>query len=287
MRQTARLDEILRLDPERDHRRIVHLNVCYEFPFDTTRSMELAFFRTFAVPSIARILAPTGEFTQRGQKRYDDTDLIVSAIAEDGYDGPLGRDALRRMNQIHGRFDIANEDFLYVLSTFVFEPLRWNRRFGWRPFVEQEALAAYYFWRETGRRMNIKDIPESFEALERFNVEYERDRFGYTEEGRRVAEAQRDVFLSWFPWLPRAIGARAIYALLDDPLLDALRFPKPRPPVRRAVEAAMRSRGRALRLLPPRRRPRIRTNMRRRTYPRGWWIEELGPPPPGTRAGSR
>jgi hypothetical protein len=287
MRQTARLDEILRLDPERDHRRIVHLNVCYEFPFDTTRSMELAFFRTFAVPSIARILAPTGEFTQRGQKRYDDTDLIVSAIAEDGYDGPLGRDALRRMNQIHGRFDIANEDFLYVLSTFVFEPLRWNRRFGWRPFVEQEALAAYYFWRETGRRMNIKDIPESFEALERFNVEYERDRFGYTEEGRRVAEAQRDVFLSWFPWLPRAIGARAIYALLDDPLLDALRFPKPRPSVRRAVEAAMRSRGRALRLLPPRRRPRIRTNMRRRTYPRGWRIEELGPPPPGTRAGSR
>jgi hypothetical protein len=287
MRQTARLHEILRLDPERDHRRIVHLNVCYEFPFDTTRSMELAFFRTFAVPSIARILAPTGEFTQRGQKRYDDTDLIVSAIAEDGYDGPLGRDALRRMNQIHGRFDIANEDFLYVLSTFVFEPLRWNRRFGWRPFVEQEALAAYYFWRETGRRMNIKDIPESFEALERFNVEYERDRFGYTEEGRRVAEAQRDVFLSWFPWLPRAIGARAIYALLDDPLLDALRFPKPRPSVRRAVEAAMRSRGRALRLLPPRRRPRIRTNMRRRTYPRGWRIEELGPPPPGTRAGSR
>jgi len=37
------------------------------------------------------------------------------------------------MNQLHGRFDIANEDFLYVLSTFIFEPIRWNTRFGWRP----------------------------------------------------------------------------------------------------------------------------------------------------------
>jgi len=30
------------------------------------------------------------------------------------------------------RFQISNEDFLYVLSTFVFESIRWNARFGWR-----------------------------------------------------------------------------------------------------------------------------------------------------------
>jgi hypothetical protein len=48
--RTRHLDEILRLDPIADHRRIVLLDVCYEFPFDTTRSLELALFRTFAVP---------------------------------------------------------------------------------------------------------------------------------------------------------------------------------------------------------------------------------------------
>ena len=37
------------------------------------------------------------------------------------------------MNRIHGRFEISNEDFVYVLSSFVFEPIRWNARFGWRP----------------------------------------------------------------------------------------------------------------------------------------------------------
>jgi hypothetical protein len=63
------------------------------------------------------------------------------------------------MNQLQGRFRIANGDFLYVLSTFVFEPIRWNRRFGWRPMCEQERLGLFYFWREVGRRMGIKDLP--------------------------------------------------------------------------------------------------------------------------------
>lgn len=76
-----------------------------------------------------------------------------------GYDSPRGRSALRRMNQLHGRFQIANLDFLYVLSTFVFEPIRWNARFGWRAMCGQERLAMFYFWREVGGRMNIKDIP--------------------------------------------------------------------------------------------------------------------------------
>ena len=36
---------------------------------------------------------------------------------------------------------------------------------------------------------------------------------------------------------------------------------------------------RALRALPPRRRPRRRTAMRHRTYPSGYRLETLGPPP--------
>src|SRR5919109_4579005 len=113
MRRSPYLEEILRLDPVADHKRIVHLHVCYEFPFDTTRSLEFALFRTYAVPSIARLLDSTGEFGERAQKRYDDTDILISTFAEQGYDSEPGRRAIRRMNQIHGRFPIANEDFLY------------------------------------------------------------------------------------------------------------------------------------------------------------------------------
>ena len=126
------LEEILQLDPERDHQRIVFLSSCYEFPFDTTRALEFALFRTYCVPSISGLLERTGEFLTCPQKRYDDTDLIVSELMEWGYDSDRGRRALRRMNRIHRRFAISNEDYLYVLSTFVYEPIRWNERYGWR-----------------------------------------------------------------------------------------------------------------------------------------------------------
>jgi hypothetical protein len=273
------LPEILRLDPVADHRRIVFLDVCYEFPFDTTRSLELALFRTFAAPPIAELLDSTREFAERAQKRYDDTDLLLSTILEEGYDSELGKAAIRRMNRIHGRFSIAQEDFLYVLSTFVFEPIRWNERFGWRPLVEVERLATFETWRQIGRRMGIRDIPETIEELERFNVDYERRNFRFTEAGGRVAGATRAMFLDWFPALPRKLGERAICAVLDEPLLDAVGFPRPSRAERRVVEGALRLRSRALRLLPPRRSPRLRTTMRRRSYPAGYRIETLGPPP--------
>lgn len=276
------LEEIRGLDPVRDHQRIVHLDSCYEFPFDTTRSLEFALFRTFAVPSIAAFLDQSGEFLRRPQKRYDDTDLIFSEFMEWGYDSDRGRAAIRRMNHIHSRFSISNDDFLYVLSANVFEPIRWNARFGWRPMCEQERLGTYYFWRQVGRRMNIKAVPEDYGSFERFNVDYEREHFRYSEANRRIGEATRDLFLSWYP-LPkplRPLGEQAVYALIDESLLEAFGFPKPSAAIRRTVEGALKLRARVLRLMPPRRRPRVRTEMRHRTYPNGYRIEELGPPEP-------
>ena len=277
VRESRWLREIRRLDPVADHQRIVHLDVCYEFPFDTTRSLELALFRTFAVPSVAALLDSTGEFAQRAQKRYDDTDLMLSTIVEHGYDSEAGKRAIRRMNQIHGRFAISNEDFLYVLSSFVYEPIRWNARFGWRRLIEAEKLATFHFWHEVGRRMAIRDIPDSYAELERLNDAYERRHFRRTEAARRVGLATRDMFLAWFPGLPKQLGAPAIHALMDEPLLDAFGFPRPPRAVRLAVEAALRSRARVVSLLPPRRRPRLRTGRRTRSYGRRWTLEELGP----------
>jgi hypothetical protein len=278
MRESPSLAEIRRLDPVRDHLRIVYLDACFEFPFDVTRSLEFAFFRTFAVPSIAGLLASTGEFGDRPLKRYDDTDLLISSFVEEGYDSPAGRAAIRRMNQLHGRFEIANEDFLYVLSTLAIEPFRWNARFGWRPATDAERIATFEFWRQVARRMNIRDVPPSYEELERFNAEFERERFAYTEAGHRVASAMVDMFVRKLPGTPLALGRRGVYALLDEPLLDALGLPHPTAAERRAGEAALKLRARAVALMPARRRPRRRTTMRRRkTYPQGWEIDSLGP----------
>ena len=280
MRESPYLKEILRLDPERDCQRIVYLDTVYEFPFDTTRSLEFALFRTFGSPSVSTLLDSTGEFAARAQRRYDDTDLILSTIAESGYESKDGRRAIRRMNHLHGRFEIANEDFLYVLSTFVYEPIRWNARFGWRPLVEREKLAAFHFWRQVGRRMAIKDIPETYEELERYNVEYERANFRYADSNARVARASRDMFLAWFPGVPKRLGAHAIGALMDEPLREAIGFPRPPRAIVRSVEGALGVRARVVRALPPRRTPKLRTRMRHRSYRKGWRLDALGPMPP-------
>lgn len=279
MSRYAILYKIQQLDPVRDHQRIVFLSCCYEFPFDTTRALEFALFRTFCVPSISALLDRTGEFQNRAQKRYDDTDILINELIEWGYDSERGRGALRRINQQHGRFAIANEDFLYVLSTFIYEPIRWNARFGWRLMCESERLALFYFWREIGRRMNIKDMPADYAAFEKFNRDYEKAHYRFSPSNRRVGAATRELFVGWFPRACAPLVRKSIYALLDDALIDAFGFDRPSPILRRIVAGVLRLRGIGSGLMRPRRYPRLHTQMRYPSYPDGYIIEELGPRP--------
>jgi mpaB/rubber oxygenase-like protein len=273
----AVLQEIRGLDPLRDHQRIAFLTSLHEFPWDTTRSLELALFRAFAVAKGTTLLEGTGEFTKRTQKRYDDTVLLLAEILEHGYDSVRGKAALRRINQMHGRYPIPNDEFLYVLSTFVFEPIRWNERFGWRPLLRKEKLASFYFWREIARRMAIRDVPEDFETFERYYDEFPIQNYRYAPENGALARATRDLLLGWY--LPKPLwplGRPFVHAMMDDRLLEAVGLPRPHPVVRGLMEGGVRLRSRIVRRLRPRRRPRLITRQRHPTYPKGYTIEELG-----------
>jgi hypothetical protein len=138
----------------------------------------------------------------------------------------------------------------------------------------------FHHWREVGKRMAIAEIPSTYEEFEHYNVEYERSNFRFAESNARVARASRDMFIAWFPGLPRRLGGHAISALMDDQLREAIGFPRPPRPFVYAVEGALGARGRAIRLLPPRRKPKLRTQLRHRTYPDGYVLEALGPMPP-------
>ena len=100
---------------------------------------------------------------------------------------------------MHGRFEIENGDYLYVLSTFLFEPIRFIDRFGYRPTIEKERLALFTFWREVGVRMNVQAIPERYDAFEQLNRRFEREHFRFSESNRRVGLALTRLFASWFP----------------------------------------------------------------------------------------
>ncbi|BFP50378.1 oxygenase MpaB family protein [Streptomyces griseus] len=280
-----RLKEIQRLDPERDFLEIYRLTVTYEFPWDVTRALELALYRTYAVPSIGRLLDETAELTERSQKRYDDTALLLDTVVEHGFETDEGRTAVRRINQMHRSYDISNDDMRYVLCTFVVTPKRWLDSFGWRRLCCHElgAFAAYY--RTLGARMGIKDVPGTYEEFENTLDAYEREHFGWDEGARRVSDATLALMASWYPAALAPVVRGASLALLDDSLLRAFRYRRPGPVARGLTRGALRLRARAVRLLPPRRTPHYaRQNPEIKGYPEGYEVAELGTfPTPGVR----
>jgi len=242
--------EIAGLDPEKDFERIVFLLTYQLFPWDIERALELALFSTYPVPSISGLLARTGEFLERPRKRYDDTELLLAEIGENGFESASADAALDRINAMHGRFKIANDDFLYVLSTFVFQ---------------------------LGRRMGIRDIPASLEDFRRFKSEFEKRHYRFAESNRQVARTTTDLVVGMYvpAWLV-PLGRPIARALCSEPLIAALGFAYPPAWLVFVVRGALRLRGMALRFFPEPRRLRRITTRRNPTYPGGYAIEELG-----------
>ncbi|MEU1126422.1 oxygenase MpaB family protein [Streptomyces sp. NPDC005899] len=285
LKRYERLKEILRLDPDRDFLEIYRLTVTYEFPWDITRALELALYRTYAVPAVGRLLAVTGELTERPQKRYDDTALLLDTVLEHGFDSEEGRTAVRRINRMHRSYDISNDDMRYVLCTFVVTPKRWLDTYGWRRLSGHElrAFAAYY--RTLGAHMGIKDVPRTYEEFERTLDSYEEEHFGWDAGARSVSDATLALMGSWYPGPLAPVVRAASLALLDDTLLRAFRYPRPGRVARGLTRGALRLRARAVRLMPPRSTPRYaRQNPEIKGYPDGYEVAALGTfPTPGVR----
>lgn len=277
MKNKGFTNEISKLDPATDWHRIAFLLTFHCFPWDMEKALEFALFRTFGIPAISKLLAATGEFTERTRKRYDDTELILYEILENGMDSERGRLAIARMNAMHGRFRIANDDYLYVLSTFIFEPIRWMDKFGWRPFTQKEKEATFINYRELAKRMGIQDVPATLEEFEVYNRNYERDHFKYDPANHLVGQKTLDLLLSFYlpSWLIPYSRPAAI-SLMDPPLRKAMGFDNPPVLLEKLLLAGMKTRAALLRLIPEPTQPKLGTLRKRPTYPNGYRIQELG-----------
>ena len=273
------LRKIATLDPETDYEEIYRIDTMLEFPWDMNQSLGLALYRTYAVPSIGGLLARTGEFTERTQKRYDDTGLILTAIGENGLDSPEGRAAIRRMNQMHGRYGIPNDDMRYVLSTLVTVPIRWLDEYGYRPLSEAEKVASAHYYRRLGGLMNIKDLPATWQEFGELMDAYEREHFGYDEGAVAVSEATLALMATFPPndKGPRRLMRRSALALMDDDLLRAFRYDAPTRVEQVLYRGAIKARAALLRHVPARREPVHFEDLPQvRSYPDGYEIAALG-----------
>lgn len=277
-------DEIRGLDAEADCERIVRILGTLEFPWDLEQALGLALYRTYAVPSIGRLLGDTHEFTGRTQHRYDDTALILNDIMEHGFGPGRGRDALRRMNQMHRSYDISNDDYRYVLSTFVVMPVRWlnDYGYGWRRLSDHEIAASTNYYRKLGRHMGIKDIPETYAEFRELMDSYEAEHFAFTEGGRAVSDATLGLMVDFYPAWQRPLVRPFTKALLDPPLIKAFDYPEPSAFWRRGGDLALRLRARVVRRMKPRQEPRwARMSPNIRSYPDGYEPDRIGTFPKG------
>lgn len=275
----ATLRQLRSLDPKSDHEKIHRISSDREFPWDYGRGLEVAIWRTCCVPSISSVLDGSGEFARHAQKRYDDTRILLGEMVRGGYDSERGRQALRQINQAHRRFTIDNDDMRYVLSTFIYEPIRWIDRWAWRRTTETERLAAFYFFVEVGRRMNIHDLPSDYDEFERFNRDFERASFRRVPSNHRVGTQIMDLYSSWYPRPVGAVVRATLPCRLDDTARHALGMSTPPPWARALHVLGLRGHARAERLAPTV-MARLMTRPTARTYPgypHGYRISDIGP----------
>lgn len=280
--------EIAGLHAERDCERIVFLLSAYEFPFDMTRALEIALFHTYGSRSVAGLLDRTRQFSDHGQKRYDDTNLLIAQFMECGWRGALGARAIARMNHIHSHYRIPNDDFLFVLWTFIDFPIQWMDEFGWRAFTAHERSAWFSYWIGIGRQMGLQALPASKADFDAFVQAYEAREMQPDEACARVANATVAIMQAWLPAPLRGLVKPAAACLVRPAFRRAAGFAEPSPLLNTLVRGVLKLRARTKALVSIERYPTLVAGKPYRSYPQGLpVVETIGPAPvkPGRQAG--
>lgn len=272
-----RARELALLDPSAEAHTIYRTSSLMEFPWETRFGLNLAFYRTFAIPRIAGLLAHTGEMERRPEKRAMDTGLLMYELLEHGFDHPRGREVVRGLNRMHHRWSIDNEDYLYVLATFVVVPTRFIDEFGWRRTTATEREATASFYRELGHRMAIRGMPAGYGDFAAFFDDYERRHVGFSTAGARQMAATQRVIADRLPRVLRPLAVPATSALLDERLQEALGLRPTGSLSRRLVRAALSVRAAIARRQPPRTVSWFEPGRPVSVYPQGYQVSDLGP----------
>lgn len=237
---------IAALDPEEDHEEVARLTleVLYGDPIGVHAGLLIGFSRQVTVPSIARVIyrGGGGETLRDVARRNDDTLALFGAFLKWGPSSPEGRAAIARMERIHARFPITDEQKRYTLATLIFEPNRIARHLGIDQFTAGQREAIWRFWLSVAEQMPLGGLPATSEELWRWMLDYEREHWRYTNDGRRVVDTFfEDWTTRWFPRPARRLGGQILLAMMDDALRAALHLEAPSKHLERLVRASARA----------------------------------------------
>ena len=106
--------------------------VLEEHPLEFRFGFQLAFTRILAIPSMAGLLARTGQIPGNPKRRTHDTRIAMYEIFTNGLTSPRSLKMIALMNRLHGRHDISDDDMRHVLVALMVVPSRVISQAGWR-----------------------------------------------------------------------------------------------------------------------------------------------------------
>lgn len=251
----------------------------YEFGHEIRMGLQLAFLRPFCAPRMAKVLVEAGNLINEPLKRAYDTGLIIYELIANGTDSNTGHRMVSVMNRAHHGRGITDEDMTYVLCAFIVCPLRYVAWTGWRPLTDVDRDAALHFYRDMGRLMNIKTMPETYAEAERILDDYEAANIVPSPEAKLLGDNLIEVLKDRLPGPARPIARQLFSILIDQPQVSrALGYtPLPAP-----AQTAVRTLGRGYGLIQRQTRPSDRPvfvpgNKAGKAYPHGYTLDQLGP----------
>lgn len=215
-----------------------------EFPAIFEKGLQLALFRTYGIPTIAKLLNATYQLNSIDNvaKRYADTEVIITEIYSNTPDDPRSHEAFARLNYLHGHYikagKISNDDMLYTLGLFMNHPVEWINRYEWRQLTHMEVCAIATFHKSMGEAMHIsyevlpshktgwRDGLHFFDELDTWCKEYEASVMVPNRDSNETALMTKRLFLTTVPRFSHGLVAQVISAAMDDTLREAIMFPR-------------------------------------------------------------
>ncbi len=249
--------------------------VLREFRWEARLGLQIAFYRTYALPSIARLLLDTGELTSRPVKRGYDTGIIMYELIYHGFDHPRGRKVVALLNRMHLVHEITNDEYLYVLGTLIFVPSRLIDRLSPRKLTAAQREATFRFYHRLGECMNIGALPDTWAGYEQWFDQFECDHFAFDPAAKTLIEASRKMATQRVPRPLRRLAGSALDVLLDEPMRQALGLPAPSRVTAMLVNGLLRLRAKRAASKPA--ADLWQPGQANAAYPAGYTLDLIGP----------
>jgi hypothetical protein len=271
------------LDPQKDYLEISQLffadfrSVLVALPF-------AGFMTAIAAPRMSRILSKRGEIESHFTKRGVDTSLFASILIGQCFGAEQGREAAQRVNNMHGQYDIHQDDFLLVGCDAPLFALDMAERYGWRPVTDIERKGLRVFFSHQARAFGSRrPLPDTIAQMRQLVSDYFDTQLDFEPQNKKMAKAALHWHTRQAPKPLRPLFRIILLSVIDPRVVRACGLAVPGKAFRLVANAAMKLMGRRD-PIPDGEGLDEMADLARLAYPNGYDLGVLGPVRPAGRA---